>query len=169
MVDIIENLLALSRMSRLKIERTPVDLSNVARDVSDEILESHRGRRIRFDIEVGVKANADPKLMRTVLENLFDNATKYSSRESFAEITFGRRNQDGRAVYYVSDNGVGFDEADSSMLFVPFQRLHGETEFSGTGIGLATVARIVERHGGQVWAESVPGDGAAFYFTLQGN
>jgi signal transduction histidine kinase len=111
-------------------------------------------------------ARADGRLVRAVLENLLGNAWKFTSKVGRARIAFGSRTQGGEAVYFVKDNGAGFPMEYAGKLFQPFQRLHGEAEFEGTGIGLATVHRIVDRHGGRVWAESAPDQGATFFFTL---
>jgi light-regulated signal transduction histidine kinase (bacteriophytochrome) len=123
---------------------------------------------VEFSTEENVAAWADVGLLKVALENLLGNAWKFTSREPEARIEFGVREEGGRPVYYVRDNGAGFDQAYADKLFGAFQRLHAQDEFEGTGIGLATVARIVHRHGGRVWAEGRVGEGATFYFTLGG-
>jgi PAS domain S-box-containing protein len=163
---LIDDLLNLSRLARQEMRREEVDLSALARGVADDLGRVDPGRRARFDIAQGLSATGDAGLLRVVLENLIGNAWKFTSREPEALIEFGAVEREGRRVYYVSDNGVGFEAAYAGRIFDPFQRLHGEDEFEGAGVGLATVARIVRRHGGTIWAEGEVGRGAAFYFTL---
>jgi light-regulated signal transduction histidine kinase (bacteriophytochrome) len=122
---------------------------------------------VEWDIQPGLEAEADPVLMRTVLENLLSNARKFTSRSPAARIQFGaQRSSDGSLAYFVRDNGLGFDPSYAVKLFGPFQHLHSETDLRGAGIGLAAVQRIIHKHGGRVWAEGTPGKGASFYFTL---
>jgi signal transduction histidine kinase len=121
---------------------------------------------VDFNIAPDLVTQGDPALLRSVLRNLIGNAWKFTGASSSARIEFGHSEQDGKATYFVSDNGVGFSLKSAEKLFLPFNRLHDSTQFSGTGIGLATVRQIVRRHGGDVWAESAPGKGATFYFTL---
>jgi light-regulated signal transduction histidine kinase (bacteriophytochrome) len=162
----IDDLLDLSRLSRREMRHEQVDLSPLAGNVADDLRRVEPGRRARFAIAEGLSATGDTGLLRAVLENLLENAWKFTSKEPEALIEFGAVEREGRPVYYVRDNGVGFDEAYAKGIFDPFQRLHGEEEFEGTGVGLATVARIVRRHGGDLWAEGEVGRGATFYFTL---
>ena len=124
-------------------------------------------RRVDFSIAPDLVAQGDPVLLRSVLRNLLGNAWKFTAKSPEARIEFGQVEQDGKAAYFVSDNGAGFDMESAGKLFAPFQRLHDATEFPGTGIGLATVQQIIRRHGGKVWAKSAAGKGATFYFTLQ--
>ena len=166
MGDLIDNLLYLSRVSRQEMRREKVDLSTLARRVAEDLRRREPGRRARFDITDGLSVMGDAGLLKVALENLLGNAWKFTSKEPEAEIGFGVVEQDGEPVYYVRDNGVGFDEAYADKLFGPFQRLHGEDEFEGTGVGLATVARIIRRHGGSLRAEGEVGRGATFHFTL---
>ncbi|MBE0619621.1 MAG: PAS domain-containing protein [Burkholderiales bacterium] len=163
---LIDDLLKLSRISRQEMRIEPVDLSALAREVADELQAGQPERRVEWIIAPQVSAKGDPGLLRVVLQNLIDNAWKYSSRREFARIEFGVMEKDGKPGYFVSDNGAGFDMAQADKLFGAFQRLHSEAEFPGSGIGLATVARIVHRHGGQVWAQARAGEGASFYFFL---
>jgi signal transduction histidine kinase len=173
MNSMIDTLLALSRTTGREIEWQRVDLSRTARELSDELAVSDPARRVRFEIEPGLGADGDATLLRLVLQNLLGNAFKFTARSADARIEFGRREEEreGRrqAVYFVRDNGAGFDMRFADRLFGLFQRFHSQNEFPGTGVGLATVQRIVRKHGGRVWAESEPGKGATFYFTLWEN
>ena len=171
MALLIDALLDLSRLSRREMRLTRVDLSRMAREIVEDLRQREPGREVRVCIEEGLEERADPALVKVALENLLGNAWKFTSREERAAIEFGRTVREaepGRrlACYYVRDNGVGFDMAYAGKLFGPFQRLHTEEEFEGTGIGLATVWRVIRRHGGRIWAEAAEGEGAAFYFTL---
>jgi light-regulated signal transduction histidine kinase (bacteriophytochrome) len=166
MAELIDALLALSRVSRVKIRRESVDLSAVAQSVVGQLRASTPDRAVDFVAEAEVMANGDASLLRAMLENLLGNAWKFTGARSGAKITFGSKLKESELVYYVADNGAGFDMAFANKLFAPFQRLHTTQEFAGTGIGLATVQRIVRRHGGEIWAEAVVGQGATFLFTL---
>lgn len=168
MDNLVDALLNLSRMTLNKINLLPVNLSDLAREIFADFVKSQPERRVRVEIEDGIVVQADPELMRAVLDNLLSNAWKYTAREAAARIEFGMRETDGRRVYFVRDNGVGFEMDYAGKLFKPFQRLHREEDFPGIGIGLATVQRIIRRHGGEVWAEGKTGSGATFYFTLAG-
>jgi signal transduction histidine kinase len=163
---LIDDMLNLARVSRGEMQRTPVDLSALARGVADDLRKADPDRAIEFVIAPDLRATGDPRLLRVVLENLLQNASKFSSTRPAARIECGQTIHNGAPAYFVRDDGVGFDMAYAHKLFGAFQRLHTETEFPGTGIGLATVQRIVHRHGGSVWAESQLGRGATFYFTL---
>lgn len=164
MNDLIEALLNLSRLTGGKLKPEPTDLTQLAQEVSAQLREQHPRRQVNLDIEPGLHAYCDPQLMRAAITNLLENAWKYTARNETAEITFHRR-ADGEG-FEVSDNGVGFDMRYADKLFKAFQRLHPSSEFEGTGIGLATVARIVHRHGGRVWAKSEAGKGATFGFSV---
>lgn len=166
MGQLIDDLLQLASVSRSDLQRRPVSLSSLARAVAAELKQADPERDVAFTIAGGVRAEGDPLLLRVVLENLLGNAWKYTGKEPHALIEFGESEQEGRRVFFVRDNGVGFDMAYVGKLFNPFQRLHAMDEFEGTGIGLATVRRVVERHGGRAWAEGALGDGATFFFTL---
>jgi light-regulated signal transduction histidine kinase (bacteriophytochrome) len=148
------------------MRREAVDLSALARSVADELERVEPERRARFVIAEGLSVEGDAGLLRVVMENLIGNAWKFTAREPEAEIEFGVLEQDGKPVYFVRDNGIGFDAAHAERIFDPFQRLHGEDEFGGTGVGLATVARIIRRHGGNLWAQGETGKGATFYFAF---
>ncbi|MFL5990916.1 MAG: CHASE domain-containing protein [Rubrobacteraceae bacterium] len=167
MALLIDDLLDLSRVTRSSLTRQMVDLSALAREIAAEIEKSQPDRRVRFVIADGLAVRGDPRLLRVLLENLLGNAFKFTQREREATIEFGAVTRDGGVAYYVRDNGVGFDEAYATKLFGAFQRLHGSEDFEGTGIGLATVQRIVQRHGGKAWAEGAVGKGATFFFTLR--
>jgi len=164
MGELIDAMLEFSRLMRRPIERRQVDLSALATRLLDELRERDPGRRVEVAVQPGLTASADPVLIRSVLGNLFDNAWKYTGRTPAARIEFGC-DDDG---YYVRDNGAGFDMAYVGKLFKPFERLHATDEFPGTGIGLATVERILRRHGGNVVAEGAPGKGATIYFSIPG-
>lgn len=166
MGEIIDDLLKLSRVGRTDLQRASVDLSGLARHVADELQRTAPTRKAQLRIEEGVIAGADRRLMQVALENLFGNAWKFTATTAEAIIEFGTQQRGGVLAYFVRDNGVGFNMDYADKLFAPFQRLHSDTPFAGTGIGLATVRRIVERHGGQIWAESDIGRGATFFWTL---
>jgi PAS domain S-box-containing protein len=167
MGQLIDDLLNLARISRAELRPSRVDLSEVARDlVKDFQRDRHSPKGAEVIVAEGVVANGDPQLLRIVLENLIGNALKFTSKTAGARIDFGWRQDEGRSVYFVRDNGAGFEMAYAAKLFGAFQRLHAADEFPGTGIGLATVQRIIHRHGGNVWAEGAAGKGATFSFTL---
>jgi signal transduction histidine kinase len=167
MARLIDALLDLSRVSQAEMNFQTVDLGAEVNHIADELRRTGPDRGVRFVIQQPVWARADPTLIATVLQNLLDNAWKYSSRRDDAVIEFATMPAgDSPMCYYVRDNGAGFDSAYVDKLFAPFQRLHTPSEFPGTGIGLASLRQIVERHGGQVWAEGAVGEGATFYFTL---
>ncbi|MCH8892346.1 MAG: HAMP domain-containing protein [Chloroflexi bacterium] len=163
---LIDDLLNLSRVTRREMRFKEVDLSAIARQVVVELEEGESGRDVTFEITEGAVTMGDPNLLRTVLDNLIGNAWKFTGNHPTAKIEFGITEDDGRPAYFVRDDGAGFDMEYADNLFGAFQRLHGMTEFPGTGIGLATVQRIIHRHGGRVWAEGKVEQGATFYFTL---
>jgi len=164
MAELIDDLLDLSRVGRRPLKRERVDLGALVAGIAEDLKRSEPGRDVDFVVEEGVVARCDVGLLKVALENLIGNAWKFTSREERATIRFGASG----GAFYVSDDGAGFDAAYKDKLFGAFQRLHGPEEFEGTGIGLATVARIVHRHGGEVWAEGAVGEGATFFFTLGG-
>ncbi|HEX7053488.1 MAG TPA: ATP-binding protein [Burkholderiales bacterium] len=166
MGQLIEDLLNLSRVSRGELQRRDVDLGQIAQEVVAELRQREPQRKIEVSVWEGLKAHADARLMRAALENLIGNAWKFSSRTAEARIEIGALRDGEHATFFVRDNGAGFDMRYANKLFGAFQRLHGAGEFQGTGIGLATVQRIVHRHGGRIWADAQPGKGAVFYFTL---
>ncbi len=170
MGELIDGLLGLSRLSRAELRLADVDLSALAGELADELLRTDPWRHVDVVIEPGAHAVADRALVRSLLENLLANAWKYTSHHDRARVEFGTEEEaDGERGFFVRDDGAGFDMAYADKLFVAFQRLHPEREFPGIGIGLVTVARIVHRHGGQVWAEGEPEGGATFHFTLGWN
>lgn len=165
---VIDSLLTLNRLSRSDVSVTSVDLSDMCRRIVEELRGTLGQRRIDFRIAEGMVVNGDSDMLETCMRNLISNAAKYTSRRSDAIVEVGTICLNNEDVYYIKDNGVGFDGKHASNLFVPFCRLHSESEFEGTGIGLATVHRIVEKHGGKIWADASPDRGATFYFTLGG-
>ena len=167
MAKLIDDLLELSRISRIPVERKPIDVSALAQSIADELQQAEPARKVRFLIEPHLKAQGDSQLLRIAMQNLMNNAWKFTSKIQHARIEIGRSDDDGPPAFFVRDNGAGFDMSYANKLFGAFQRLHAVSEFPGTGIGLATVQRIVHKHGGRVWAESVVDQGATFYFTLQ--
>ena len=167
MAKLIDDLLNLSRVTRSEMRKTQVDLSSMAEEILGELREQSPGRSVETIIQSGLSDTADMELMRAVLTNLLDNAWKFTSHTDAPRIEFGQMaTPEGETLYFVRDNGAGFDMAYKDKLFGAFQRLHGTQEFSGTGVGLATVQRVLQRHGGRIWAEAAPNQGATFYFTL---
>jgi two-component system, NtrC family, sensor kinase len=165
MGELIDDMLQLSRVTRLDLNRRRVDLSALAREVAADLQRQEPERRVVVELEDGLFADADPRLVRIVLENLLGNAWKFTRKVEEPKIVIGMREGDG-PVFFVRDNGAGFDMQHAEKLFRPFQRLHVESDFPGTGIGLATIHRVIDRHGGRVWAEAVVGEGATFFFSL---
>ncbi|QXE90038.1 PAS domain-containing protein [Geomonas subterranea] len=166
MAQLIDAVLQLVRAGRCELEPREVDLSVKAQVIALELKHQEPQRAVEFEIAEGVSAQADAKQARQLLEILIGNAWKFSSKTPGARIRFGVRDEGGERVYFVSDNGAGFDMTYAEKLFTVFHRLHRADEFEGSGVGLAIAQRIVTRHGGRIWAESVPGKGATFYFTL---
>ncbi|MHB8843949.1 MAG: sensor histidine kinase [Nitrospirota bacterium] len=166
MGKLIDDLLKLSRLTRGDMFIEQVDLSAMARDVIGNLQAADPGRAVKAVVQENISGAADRTMVRVVLENLLGNAWKYTSRQAQPRIMFGMAGAGGAIAYFIKDNGAGFDMLYSQKLFGVFQRLHSEMDFPGTGIGLATVQRIIHRHGGRVWAEGEVGKGATFYFTL---
>ncbi len=166
MNQLIDALLNFSRLTHCELKPETVDLSAMALDITAELRVAELERRVTFAIAEGVTVDGDPALLRVVLENFLGNAWKYTGAREEAVIEFGVAEIDGKPACFVRDNGTGFDMEYAEKLFIPFQRLPGAHEFKGHGIGLATVERIVRRHGGTVWAEGEPDKGATFWFTL---
>jgi PAS domain S-box-containing protein len=167
MAQLIDDVLQLARVTRSEMRRESVDLSNLADEVVAELQKREPERIVTASIDKGLTTHGDKRLLKITLNNLLGNAWKFTSKRERAEITFGQEQKDGEKAYFVRDNGAGFEMAYADKLFGAFRRLHSAEEFEGTGIGLATVQRIVNRHGGRVWAEGAIDRGATFYFTLQ--
>ena len=167
MGGLIDDLLNLSRVTRSELKRAHVNLSEVALEVADNLRRTYPERAVEMHIQPDMCAEVDTSLVRIILENLLNNAWKFTAHCPQARIEFGRMVEESEFVYFVSDNGAGFNMAYADKLFGPFQRLHAPGEFEGTGIGLATVQRIVQRHGGRIWARGKEGAGATFFFTLE--
>ena len=163
---LIDDMLNLARVARTEVRVEKSDLGALARSVASELQKTQPERCVEFRIEDGLEAFVDSHLIRIALENLLGNAWKFTSKRESCCIEFGKTSRDGRLAYYVRDDGAGFDPAYASRLFGAFQRLHDKSDFPGTGVGLATVQRIIQRHGGRIWAESAVERGATFYFTL---
>ncbi|MDZ7719061.1 MAG: ATP-binding protein [Balneolaceae bacterium] len=166
MGQLIDDLLKLSRISRKSVEREEIDLGNIAKSVFEELMELEPERNVDLKIDDDLIINADKGLIKAMLSNLISNALKFTSNREVAEIQIGSKMLDGDKVFYISDNGVGFDPSYKHKLFKAFSRLHSQNQFSGTGIGLATVKRIMTLHGGMVWAESPDENGAIFYLKF---
>jgi light-regulated signal transduction histidine kinase (bacteriophytochrome) len=168
MGHLIDDMLKLSSVTKSELHDDSVDLSNMVRAISEKLQQNNADRTVDVIIQEGVFVNGDPDLLKIALENLVDNAWKFKSREAQPQVEFGTIVKEGKTACFIRDNGVGFNMAYVGKLFGAFQRLHTTLEFPGTGIGLATVQRIINRHGGQIRAEAEVGKGATFYFTLPG-
>jgi signal transduction histidine kinase len=166
MSELIEDMLQLSRISRAEVNRASVDVSALARSVADELAQRNPERTVSVQIQPGLHADVDPGLMKVLFENLLGNAWKFTQRTEKARIEVKAESRTAETVFLVMDNGAGFDMAYAGRLFQPFQRLHTVSDFPGTGIGLATVRRVVDHHGGRVWAEGAVGSGATVFFTI---
>jgi len=167
MEQLIDDLFSLSTLTRAEFHRGDVDLGRLAEDVVGQLRREHPWRKVEVAVAQGLRTRADPGLLRVLLENLVGNAWKFTSGAEAPRIEIGSELRDGEPAFFVRDNGAGFDMGNAGRLFTPFQRLHDKATFEGTGIGLATVKRIVLRHGGRVWANAAPGKGATFFFTLE--
>ncbi|MDD5169525.1 MAG: ATP-binding protein, partial [Syntrophales bacterium] len=166
MDSLIDDLLKLSRVSRSEIQCEAIDLSGMIRSILQTIQERTPDRVVDVTVQEGITVQGDPYLIWIALENLLDNAWKFTGKKARPRIEFGATVKDSDTVYFIRDNGAGFDMAYADKLFGAFQRLHATADFAGTGIGLATVRRIINRHGGQVWTKGEVGKGATFYFSL---
>lgn len=167
MAQLIDDLLRLSKVSRNDLQRCTIDLTALVQTVADDVRATEPERSVQVGVDAELAVVADPALLRIALTHLMANAFKFTRHRPDAHIEFGRMELDGELVYFIRDNGVGFNMAFADKLFKPFQRLHNTPEFEGTGIGLSIVARIVERHGGRIWAQSELDRGATFFFTLK--
>jgi light-regulated signal transduction histidine kinase (bacteriophytochrome) len=168
MGELIDALLSLARVARSELKPEVVDLSAVARAAASDLEAVEPDRAVDVVVREGLRAKVDPRLARTVFDNLLGNAWKFTHQTPSARVEVGVADAQGERAFFVRDNGAGFDMTYAGKLFAPFQRLHAADEFPGTGIGLATVQRIVHRHGGRVWAEGRVGEGATIFFTLRG-
>ena len=166
MGELIDALLGLSRVTRREVKKQTVDLTELAEEVLKDLQHSEPKRKVDCSIQTGLQTKGDKQLLHIVLANLLGNAWKYTSKQPEALIEFGSKKENGETVYFVEDNGAGFNMEFANKLFAPFQRMHRPDEFPGSGVGLATVSRIIKKHGGRIWAESAPGKGATFYFSL---
>ena len=166
MGELIDALLDLSRVTRREMKKQTVDLTELAREVLKDLHHSEPEREVDCSIQTGIQAKGDKQLLHIVLANLLGNAWKYTSKQADARIEFGCNTENGETVYFVADNGAGFNMEFANKLFAPFQRMHRPDEFPGSGVGLATVSRIISKHGGRIWADSEPGQGSTFFFTL---
>jgi light-regulated signal transduction histidine kinase (bacteriophytochrome) len=166
MADLIDGILNLARIGRSQMTHTDVDLSVLVTQAKVRLVQAQEDRDVTWDIQPGLVVRGDQQLMGLVIDNLINNAWKYSSHEEQGRISFGVLSQRGKKIYFVRDNGAGFDMRHAKNLFGVFQRLHSVDDFEGTGVGLATVKRIIQRHGGAIWAEAAMGEGATFYFTI---
>ena len=166
MATLIDDLLKLARVTRSEMRTELVDLSKIARDIATELHRSTPERQVDVTIAQGLEARGDVRLLRVALENLLRNSWKYTAKQPRPRIEFATVEGNGERVFMVRDNGAGFDMQYADKLFGVFQRLHSADEFEGTGVGLATVRRIITRHGGRIWAEGAVDRGATFYFTL---
>jgi signal transduction histidine kinase len=167
MAQLIDDILELSRITRGDIASRETDLSETARVLAQQLSDENPGRSVTFQIQPGLRTVGDPSLLHIALHNLISNAWKFTANNNNARIIFNSEKEGNEVVYCLCDNGVGFDMTYADQLFRPFSRLHDETEFPGTGVGLATVQRVILRHGGRIWAEATPGEGACFYFSLR--
>lgn len=166
MDDLIGTMLTLAHISRQELQLQEINLSALAEHVCNELAKTEPDRILHFDISPDLHATGDLHLLQVALENLFGNACKYTMGKDEAHISLSAKQQNGRQVFAIADNGIGFDVAETGELFRPFQRLANARSFPGFGIGLTTVERIIKRHGGEIWAEAIPGEGATFYFTV---
>lgn len=166
MAQLIDDILELARITRTELEADRFDLSRLAREVAARLEQVYPDRRVAWRVQDGLNVTGSRLLLKICLENLFSNAWKYTEKTDPACVEFGALKQHGEIVYFVKDNGIGFDMRYADKLFKPFQRLHHQEDYPGTGVGLATVERVIRRHSGRIWAESVEGEGATFLFTL---
>jgi hypothetical protein len=161
-------MLSLHKLTQVELKRETVDLSGIAEEILSHLKAVEARRQVETQVAQGLTVNGDPVLLRVMLENLLSNAWKYSAKVEQARIEFGvKKEKNSSSAFYVRDNGAGFDMKRADKLFRPFQRLHSDNEFPGTGVGLASVQRIIHKHGGRIWVEAAVGRGATFYFTIE--
>jgi light-regulated signal transduction histidine kinase (bacteriophytochrome) len=166
MGELIDALLVLSRISRHTLHREIIDVTALVESIVQDLRQKDPSRSVEVEIQAGISVHGDRRLISDLFVNLLANAWKFTSRTNNARIEVGHSTHGSMATIFIRDNGAGFDMAHEQKLFKPFQRLHGAADFEGSGVGLATVARIIDRHGGRIWAEGKPGQGAVFYFTM---
>jgi light-regulated signal transduction histidine kinase (bacteriophytochrome) len=166
MNGLIDDMLRLSKLERAEMRCTAVDLSEMARRIGQTLRTANPGHPVELIVQPGLVAHADPNLLQILLENLLGNAWKFTTKTASPRVECGAADEDGVTTYYVKDNGAGFEPSHAHRLFAPFRRLHSDKDFPGTGVGLATVSRVVDRHGGRVWAEAAVGAGATIFWTL---
>jgi light-regulated signal transduction histidine kinase (bacteriophytochrome) len=166
MAQLIDDLLRLSRVNRSEVRFDPINLSELVQSVVDELQNRDPERIVSVEITPGMQTRGDERLLRVAIENLLNNAWKFTGKMAQAKIRVSHTQTNDKETFFISDNGVGFDMAYANKLFGAFQRLHTTDEFPGTGIGLAIVQRVIQKHGGRIWAEAEKGKGATFYFTL---
>ncbi|VVB60292.1 Methanogenesis regulatory histidine kinase FilI [uncultured archaeon] len=168
MSQLIDDMLRLSRLTRVEMTLQKVDLDSIASTVIEDLKKTDPKRKVTFITEKKLITEGDANLLQILLENLFGNAWKFTKKCKQAEIEFGKTKHDQETVFFIRDNGAGFNMKYVDKLFIPFQRLHDNTDYQGTGIGLSIVSRIIHRHGGRIWADAEENKGATFYFTLGG-
>jgi light-regulated signal transduction histidine kinase (bacteriophytochrome) len=166
MKEMIDALLGLAQVSRAELELEKIDLAHVAAEIVQELRQTSPDRKVGVDVQGPLRVCGDRRLLTIAMDNLIRNAWKFTSASACARIAIGKEERGAETIFFVKDNGVGFDMGESEKLFAAFQRLHTSAEFAGYGIGLANVRKIIVRHGGRIWAESAPGRGAIFRFTL---
>jgi light-regulated signal transduction histidine kinase (bacteriophytochrome) len=166
MTQLIDDLLNLSRISRWAITSENINLSNIANDIINDFKIQQPDKKVNIVIANNLIVSGDKQLLKIVVQNLLENSWKYTGKKENSQIEFGKTISSGKEVYFIKDNGVGFDMKYAGKLFGVFQRLHSSKEFPGSGVGLSTVQRIIQRHNGQIWAEAAVNEGAAFYFTI---
>ena len=167
MNSLIGDLLSLAKITRSELDLHSINLSTLCKEILEEINKSNSAQNLDLNLQTGISVYADPSLIRILMNNLLDNAIKFTKHRQYAKIEVGSFNKDGKLIIFIRDNGAGFNMQNSDKLFEPFQRFHSDDEFEGTGIGLAIVSRIIERHNGKIWTESEEGKGSTFYFILE--
>jgi signal transduction histidine kinase len=164
---LVNDLLNLSKINQIDLDLHSINLTSLCKEIFDEINKSNTSPNLELNLQSGMSLYADPELIRIVMKNLLDNAIKFTRHRQYAKVEVGCVTRDGRVIVFIRDNGAGFNADNSNKLFMPFQRLHSADDFEGYGVGLAIVSRIIEKHNGQVWAESEEGKGSTFYFVVE--